>query len=209
MLLTACQPTPEVPPVVNKVEAERVQQQRIEATQPPTQKPAYTAPDEWREALLTEQDGKFSIVMDADIVYPTGQDIAVYSATPLTNISQQRFDQLLDGFFGDTPLLRTEEYSLETLNEWLLEGKKSLAEMENGSFDFTMYDNYDGSEEINADRLAHGKKPLKNKDDDDTPDSGGNGKTIAVSTTDPQSGLFHKGEHKVEFAYTAQFHIRL
>lgn len=57
-------------------------------------------------------------------------------------------------------------------------------------------------EEINVERAAHGKKPLKDKDDDDDKGSNG-GKTITVSTTDPESGLFHKGEHKVEFAYTA------
>ena len=55
-------------------------------------------------------------------------------------------------------------------------------------------------EEINADRATHGKKALKEKDDDDQ-DSGE--KEITVSTTDPECGLFHKGEHKVEFAYTA------
>jgi transposase len=54
-------------------------------------------------------------------------------------------------------------------------------------------------EEINADRAAHGKKPLKDKDDDDTvPPS----KETTVSTTDPDCGIFRKGEHKVEFAYT-------
>lgn len=55
-------------------------------------------------------------------------------------------------------------------------------------------------EEINTDRLENGKKPLKDKDDDDTPSTGE--KQITISTTDPESGLFHKGEHKVEFAYT-------
>lgn len=58
-------------------------------------------------------------------------------------------------------------------------------------------------EEINADRAAHGKKPLRDKDDDDTPSSRSGEKTMAQSTTDPESGLFHKGEHKIEFAYTA------
>lgn len=47
-------------------------------------------------------------------------------------------------------------------------------------------------EEINADRQKHAKKPF---DDDD-----GNGtletKTETKSTSDPESGLFHKGEHK-------------
>lgn len=62
-------------------------------------------------------------------------------------------------------------------------------------------------EEINADRIAHGKKPLKEKaHDDDDHDSGspsGEVREITVSKTDPDCGLFHKGEHKVEFAYTS------
>ena len=64
-------------------------------------------------------------------------------------------------------------------------------------------------EEIRKDREAHGKKPLKNKDTDD--DAGGNGnnsntnekKTVTESITDPESGLFHKGEHEKQFAYVA------
>jgi transposase len=55
-------------------------------------------------------------------------------------------------------------------------------------------------EEIDGDREAHGKKPLKDKDNDEPPESGGH--MITESTTDPDCGLFHKGEHKVEFAYT-------
>ena len=70
--------------------------------------------------------------------------------------------------------------------------------------------------EIASDRVAHGKKPLKDKDDDDhsSGSSGGNdkfedytddvpldGKTIKCSTTDPESGWFRKGEHKHVFAY--------
>ena len=70
--------------------------------------------------------------------------------------------------------------------------------------------------EITADRAAHGKKPLKDKDDDNNSSgsSGGNdkfedytddvpldGKTIKCSTTDPESGWFRKGEHKHVFAY--------
>ena len=66
--------------------------------------------------------------------------------------------------------------------------------------------------EINEDREAHEKKPLKDKDDDkddndNTPSSGnGNGKekTIKTSTSDPESGWFHKGEHKSVFAYAVE-----
>jgi transcription elongation factor Elf1 len=51
--------------------------------------------------------------------------------------------------------------------------------------------------EIDKDRELHSKKSLKDKDDDEPPT-----KNIQKSTTDPECGLFHKGEHKVEFAYT-------
>lgn len=59
--------------------------------------------------------------------------------------------------------------------------------------------------EIDADRIAHGKKPLKDKDE---PPQGGSGsgdtKEIKGSTTDPESGWFHKGEHKQVFAYSVE-----
>lgn len=68
--------------------------------------------------------------------------------------------------------------------------------------------------EINEDRAAHDKKPLKDKDDDNNPGGGSSdkfeefttdvpldGKEIKCSTTDPESGWFHKGEHKNVFAY--------
>ena len=61
--------------------------------------------------------------------------------------------------------------------------------------------------EINEDREAHGKKPLKKKDDDDDiPGSGGSKgeKEIKVSTSDPESGWFHKGDHKQVFAYAVE-----
>jgi len=54
--------------------------------------------------------------------------------------------------------------------------------------------------EINADREAHGKRPLKDKDNDDNPPAT---KEITVSTTDPDCGVFRKGEHEVQFAYEA------
>ena len=68
--------------------------------------------------------------------------------------------------------------------------------------------------EINSDRENHGKKPLKDKDNDHKPGNGGGDKfedytddvpldekTIKCSTTDPESGWFRKGEHKNVFAY--------
>ena len=63
-------------------------------------------------------------------------------------------------------------------------------------------------EEIAKDREVNGKKPLKNKDGDESGNSDGNAtapptKNIKVSTTDPEAGLFHKGEREKMFAYTA------
>ena len=67
--------------------------------------------------------------------------------------------------------------------------------------------------DINEDRIVHGKKPLKDKDDNDkssgtsdkfedyTDDVPLDGKEIRCSTTDPDSGWFRKGEHKHVFAY--------
>lgn len=56
--------------------------------------------------------------------------------------------------------------------------------------------------EINEDRLEHGKKPF---DDDDHGDDEAGQKQVEVkaSTTDPESGLFHKGEKERCFAYSA------
>lgn len=51
--------------------------------------------------------------------------------------------------------------------------------------------------EVNEDREKHGKKPF---DDDDSPPKD---KIINESKTDPESGVFHKGEHKICFAYEA------
>lgn len=51
--------------------------------------------------------------------------------------------------------------------------------------------------EINEDREDHGKKPFDS-------DKKLKEKEIMTSTTDPECGVFHKGEHKKCFAYTAQ-----
>lgn len=60
-------------------------------------------------------------------------------------------------------------------------------------------------QEINKDRENHGKKPLKDKDDDNqSGGAGGEEKEIKASDVDPDSGWFHKGEHKSVFAYNAQ-----
>lgn len=53
-------------------------------------------------------------------------------------------------------------------------------------------------EEINEERKNHGKKPFLD-DDNDPPKT----KIVNESTTDPDCGVFHKGDHKKQFAYEA------
>lgn len=77
--------------------------------------------------------------------------------------------------------------------------QKRIAKQEARCFDEML------RKEIDADREAHGKKPLRDRDDDDPSGSAGSGgHEIKVSTTDPESGWFHKGEHKEVFAYGVQ-----
>lgn len=54
-------------------------------------------------------------------------------------------------------------------------------------------------EEVNKDRQEHGKKPF----DSGSGDGNSKEKEVTVSTTDPESGMFHKGEHIRCFAYEA------
>lgn len=71
--------------------------------------------------------------------------------------------------------------------------RKELAQLTARAYDEQL------REEINSDRKEHGKKPLNDQSGDNPPLT----KTITMSTTDPDCGMFRKGEHKVEFAYTA------
>jgi transposase len=57
--------------------------------------------------------------------------------------------------------------------------------------------------EINADREEHGKKPFEDDDDDDQDGNAAELKEVKESTTDPESGMYHKGEKERCFAYTA------
>ena len=61
--------------------------------------------------------------------------------------------------------------------------------------------------EVNAEREKLGKKPIEEEENDDDgqepPASGGETVEKTVSTTDPDSGMFVKGEHERQFAYEA------
>ena len=73
-------------------------------------------------------------------------------------------------------------------------------------------------EEVNADREEHGKKPFEDEHHNNEPPKPSKPnkntskkklarrkkmKTVTKSVTDPESGLFVKGDHKRQFAYEA------
>ena len=60
-------------------------------------------------------------------------------------------------------------------------------------------------EEVNAEREKLGKKPIEDEKDDNDEDDPQGGGTVekTVSTTDPDCGMFVKGEHERQFAYEA------
>ena len=61
-------------------------------------------------------------------------------------------------------------------------------------------------QEVNAEREKLGQKPIEESADDNESDGGsGSGGTTerTVSTTDPDCGMFVKGEHERQFAYEA------
>ncbi len=60
-------------------------------------------------------------------------------------------------------------------------------------------------QEINIERERLGKKPIEDDDDDDDDEGPSGGGTVekTISTTDPECGMFVKGEHERQFAYEA------
>ena len=60
--------------------------------------------------------------------------------------------------------------------------------------------------EVNEEREKLGKKPIEDEDDENHPQGGGGSQETVektVSTTDPDCGMFVKGEHERQFAYEA------
>ena len=58
-------------------------------------------------------------------------------------------------------------------------------------------------EEVNEERAKLGKPPVEENDEDDNDHPDGGTTEQTVSTTDPECGMYHKGEHEKQFAYEA------
>ena len=118
-----------------------------------------------------------------------------------TDLFEQIFQRILEECYKFKLVDPTEVFVDATHVKAHANGKKMqrrIAEQEARFYDDKL------RKEIDADREAHGKKPLKDRDDDDHHGGSGGGgteKEVKTSTTDPESGWFHKGEHKEVFAY--------
>ena len=121
-----------------------------------------------------------------------------------TDLFEQIFQRILEECYKFKLVDPTEVFVDATHVKAHANGKKMqrrIAEQEARFYDDML------RKEIDEDREAHGKKPLKRHDDDDSKGGGAGGgveKEIKVSTTDPESGWFHKGEHKEVFAYAIE-----
>ena len=121
-----------------------------------------------------------------------------------TDLFEQIFQRILEECYKFKLVDPTEVFVDATHVKAHANGKKMqrrIAEQEARFYDDML------RKEIDEDREAHGKKPLKRHDDDDSKGGGVGGgveKEIKVSTTDPESGWFHKGEHKEVFAYAIE-----
>ena len=125
-----------------------------------------------------------------------------------TDLFEQIFEKILDECFKHKLVNPKEVFVDATHVKACANGKKYTT---NTVREEALFYEKQLKEEINRDRAEHGKKPLKSKDEDDNDNDTGEtgGGVVAVkeekqSTTDPESGWFHKGEHKQVFAYSVE-----
>ena len=123
-----------------------------------------------------------------------------------TDIFEQIFSRILEECFKHNLVNAKEVFVDATHIKACANNKKVTKEIVKEE---TLFYEEELKKEINIDREKHDKKPLKDKKEEDDNDKGngssGNGfKEEKCSTTDPESGWFHKGEHKQVFAYSVE-----
>ena len=116
-VLTACQPTPDEPVIVNKNDGQ-LEEKMTETGAPVT---AYEAPDYWQE---TVENDKLKIQIDTDVVLP---DVNQYPAVRLEPVifTQERVDELVEYFAQGRKLYEwTSELTKDYYEEQLIEAKR-------------------------------------------------------------------------------------
>lgn len=121
-----------------------------------------------------------------------------------TNLFEQIFSRILEECFKQKCVNPKEVFVDATHVKACANSKKYTSEMVKEE---ALFYEKQLQEEIASDRTEHGKKPLKDENDDDDDEDGGSAEALKEekqSATDPDSGWFHKGEHKQVFAYSIE-----
>ena len=125
-VLTACQPTPEAPVVVNKNEG--VMESAIAASPEPTDK-KYEAPETWVLEPF-EVNAKLTASIDAQVEIPDTNAYPVYEFVN-GKYTQEQVDKIIEYFYGDTTLYNarqpmTKSQLEEMLVQWKLDYQECL-----------------------------------------------------------------------------------
>ncbi len=126
--MTACQPTPEMPPVVNKGD-NRLEEKIAATPQPaaPKESPArYGAPESVQEAF-TAGNADIRINVDALVTVPDVEKIPVIEIVP-TAFTQEEVDNLVTYFTGGKPLYESDVCLTKSqYEELIIQARSELA----------------------------------------------------------------------------------
>ena len=127
---TACQPTPAVPPVVNR--AQGLSPEMMAEPLPEGQLKELDAPEHWKETLY-RQDGRIEVSADVDVRIPEN-----LTNTPVVKLEQvpfppERMAEVIKYFVGNSKLYKP-------LPMTKLEGMIQLKKIESGEGSFSQFD---------------------------------------------------------------------
>jgi hypothetical protein len=119
LVIPACQPTPDTPPIVNKNDGKL--EEKLEATPPPdeTLKP-YEAPAHWSD---TVKDEKLTIEIDADVILPDVDKYPVVKLEP-TAFTQQQVDDMVNYFAAGKKLYLPRVMTKSDYDEMIVDAKR-------------------------------------------------------------------------------------
>ena len=131
--LFGCQPTPDQEVIVNKDDS---QLDKLIYEQAP--RGIYQADQRWEESW-TDSSG-VSVSIQADVEVPRVDAYPAYLVQPVYLPTAQEITRQIKGMFGDLEMVERESlgWSKEQLEQKILEQKKILSEMRNGTYDFTL-----------------------------------------------------------------------
>ena len=116
-VLTACQPTPEEPVVVQR---DALEEKIMEPEETAVPEATYEAPDHWTD---NAEEGAIIINIDADVIMPEVSAYPVIKLEPLV-FSQERVDELVHYFAGDRKLYQPNLLTKKDYEDALIQAKR-------------------------------------------------------------------------------------